>query len=86
MRYCQRCILPNTRPGIQIGSDGICNACVGHDEKDKLIDWDKRKAAFEKIVDEAKRRDKGYDCIVPVSGGKDSTYHSPQCSRKHISY
>lgn len=79
MRYCKRCVTPDTRPGVQIDPDGVCSACAGHDEKEKLIDWDKRRVAFEAIVDEVKRRDKGYDCIVPVSGGKDSTYQVIKC-------
>jgi len=79
MRYCSKCVIPDTRPGIEIGPDNVCSACVGHSEKERSIDWDKRKAAFEKIVDEVKRRDRGYDCIVPVSGGKDSTYQVIKC-------
>lgn len=79
MRYCKKCVTPDTRPGIQIGPDGICSACAGHGEKERLIDWDKRKAVFEAIVSEVKRREKGYDCIVPVSGGKDSTFQVIKC-------
>lgn len=79
MRYCKKCVIPDTRPGIQIRADGICSACVGHGEKERFIDWDKRRAVFEAIVDEVKRLNKGYDCIVPVSGGKDSTYQVIKC-------
>jgi N-acetyl sugar amidotransferase len=79
MKYCKQCIMPDTRPGIEIGPDGICSACVGHMEKNKLINWEKRRAAFEELVAEARRREKGYDCIVPVSGGKDSTYQVVRC-------
>lgn len=74
MRYCTRCILPDTRPGISLDAEGVCTACRGHDDKEARIDWDARAAAFDGIVAEAKARSTGYDCIVPVSGGKDSWY------------
>ena len=74
MRYCRICILPDTRPGLTINDDGICSACLGHHEKEHVIDWRERAAAFEGLVRDAKARSTGYDCIVPVSGGKDSWY------------
>ena len=79
MRYCKKCVIPDTRPGIQIGPDGVCSACVGQGEKEKFIDWDKRRASFVAIMNEAKSRNEAYDCIVPVSGGKDSTYQVIKC-------
>jgi len=74
MRYCKICILPDTRPGITIGDDGVCSACLGHRDKEERIDWAARRGAFEDLVEDAKNRSSGYDCIVPVSGGKDSWY------------
>lgn len=74
MRYCSRCILPDTRPGITLDAAGVCTACHGHDDKETQIDWDARARAFEQLVDETKARAASYDCIVPVSGGKDSWY------------
>ena len=74
MRYCQRCILPDTRPGLTIDEEGICSACRGHEDKEHHIDWPARETAFAALVADAKRRSTGYDCIVPVSGGKDSWY------------
>ena len=74
MRYCRTCILPDTRPGITLNESGICSACIGHDEKENRIDWLARAAAFGEVVDWALGRGAGYDCIVPVSGGKDSWY------------
>jgi len=81
MRYCQRCLLPDSRPNIVINEAGMCTACVGHDEKEKRIDWSARRRQFEAIVSEAKRQRAGYDCIVPVSGGKDSWYQVVTCRR-----
>lgn len=74
MRYCTRCILPDTRPGITLDADGVCSACHGHDDKEHRIDWAARETAFEQLVAETKVRAGSYDCIVPVSGGKDSWY------------
>jgi len=74
MQYCNRCILPDTRPGIVIDEQGVCSACRGHDDKQGKIDWAARANAFQEVVDDAKIRSSGYDCIVPVSGGKDSWY------------
>ncbi|OGW83045.1 MAG: hypothetical protein A2987_01805 [Omnitrophica bacterium RIFCSPLOWO2_01_FULL_45_10] len=78
MKYCRECVLPDTRPGIKIGAKGICTACLGHREKDE-IDWALRKREFEEMVSEVKSRAKGYDCVVPVSGGKDSTAQVVKC-------
>lgn len=80
MNYCSRCILPDTRPNLEIGPDGVCNACRAHELK-ATIDWPGREAAFQAVVESAKQRaqPKGYDCIVPVSGGKDSTWQTVKC-------
>lgn len=78
MTYCRSCILPDTRPNLQIGPDGICNACRAHASK-REIDWDKRLASLQDVVAGAKARSSGYDCLVPVSGGKDSTWQILKC-------
>jgi N-acetyl sugar amidotransferase len=74
MHYCSRCILPDSRPGIVLNEEGICTGCIGHDYKENKIDWDDRAKQLDALVAEAKARSMGYDCIVPVSGGKDSWY------------
>ncbi len=78
MKWCEKCVLPDTRPGLIIGADGICNACKNHSSK-KLIDWELREKNFKKIVQQAKESTNGYDCIIPVSGGKDSTWQVIKC-------
>ncbi len=76
IKFCKKCIMPNTRPRIIFDNMGVCNACL-HSEKKKIIDWDRRKRDFLKLVDRIKKDTKNkklnYDCIVPWSGGKDST-------------
>lgn len=79
MTYCRICILPDTRPGITLGQDLVCSACRGHALKTSGIDWSQRGKDFETLVTEAKERSTGYDCIVPVSGGKDSWFQVITC-------
>lgn len=80
MKWCQTCVLPDTRPNLFIDLDGLCNACKSHAGK-PAIDWDYRRRQLESVVESAKWRAKpnGYDCIIPVSGGKDSTWQTVQC-------
>ncbi len=78
MKWCKKCVLPDTRPHLVIGEDGICNACKNHNLKSS-INWDERYSSFLKIVNESKSRSKGYDCLIPVSGGKDSTWQTVKC-------
>jgi len=79
MKYCARCVLPDSRPGIVIGPSGICNACLRHEDNDRTIDWEARRAAFGRIAQEVKSLKRSFDCLVPVSGGKDSTYQVVKC-------
>lgn len=78
MKYCRNCILPDSRPGLVIGEDGICQPCKTHGQKHD-IDWAAREKAFQAVVENAKRHSKGYDCLIPVSGGKDSTWQVLRC-------
>lgn len=73
MRYCKRCVMPDTRPGIIFNEEGICSACQSF-ERRKFIDWDKRWKEFEQLCDKYRGGGEGYDCAIAVSGGKDSHY------------
>ncbi len=79
VRFCQSCVLPDSRPGIRIGEDGICNACKGHADNRTNIDWAAREGELHRIIDDVKSRGSVYNCIVPVSGGKDSFWQIIQC-------
>jgi N-acetyl sugar amidotransferase len=79
VKYCARCILPDTRPGLEIGAGGVCSACRAHERRSVEIDWDARRLAFERLAVEAKAKTRGYDCVIPVSGGKDSTWQVVKC-------
>ncbi len=73
MRYCKRCVQPDTRPGIIFDNEGICPACR-FAEQTESIDWQGRRQELEKIAEYGRQHNvSGYDCIVGVSGGKDST-------------
>lgn len=78
MNYCQRCCYPeNARPTILFDEEGVCSGCRLHESRPS-INWDERMERFKTVLKEAhdKQQAKGnpYDCIIPVSGGKDSHY------------
>jgi len=73
MNYCSRCCQPDTRPGIVFNEENVCGACLYEDTK-KTIDWDAREKRLQEIANEAISKHTDYDCVLGVSGGKDSTY------------
>src|SRR5882724_7971728 len=74
MRYCVRCLYPETKPDLWFDEHGVCSACLNYQVRSE-VDWDQRRQEFLQVVDRYRSADGGnYDCIVPVSGGKDSTY------------
>ena len=76
MKFCSTCVMPDTKPGVWFDEQGQCNACRTKEVKSK-IDWDARFSDLEVIVDQIKSENHPfYDCIVPVSGGKDSWYQA----------
>lgn len=74
MKYCTRCVMPDTRPGITFNEEGVCSACQSY-ERRNLIDWDARWKELEALCDKYRGSNgDGYDCAIAVSGGKDSHY------------
>jgi len=74
VRQCQRCLYTSDHPlGIIFDDSGICSGCRIHEEKD-IIDWDVRWRELESLVSEYRTSDAKYDCIVPVSGARDSFF------------
>ena len=75
MQFCKKCVLPSTKPGISFDENGVCSACNAVELK-QHIDWKSRRDKLAEICSEAKLRAASigseYDCVVPVSGGKDS--------------
>jgi len=76
MKYCTRCLMPDTKPYLSFDAEGVCGACTAHESKASAlagIDWEARSKQFDALVEEARaRRAPYFDALVPVSGGKDS--------------
>jgi N-acetyl sugar amidotransferase len=74
LKYCKCCVMPDTKPDLYLDKDGICNACRSFELR-KEVDWDVRYQELLKLLDKYRQKNgSNWDCIVPVSGGKDSTY------------
>ena len=73
LKYCTRCVMPYTKPDLHLDEKGVCNACRAYEGR-KLVDWDQRRQELLTILDRYQCHESNWDCIVPVSGGKDSTY------------
>jgi N-acetyl sugar amidotransferase len=87
--FCKKCVISNQRPNssveyahtrdskkgtIYFDTEGVCDACRFTELKRHTIDWDARERELRDLCDRYRRRDGGYDCIMPGSGGKDSFY------------
>ena len=75
INICKKCVLPDTRPNIDFNKYGICSVCSSATNKDK-INWKKQRIKFINLVKKIKSKSLGYDILIPVSGGKDSTYQA----------
>ena len=76
LKYCTRCCLPETWEGIKFDKFGICSVCRLSEEK-MNINWKKRERILKKIlVNNISKNKKNYDGILPISGGKDSTFQA----------
>jgi N-acetyl sugar amidotransferase len=80
MNYCNCCVYPAIGVNLNFDTDGICTACKTAEKFEELNDdfWTKRKEKFEKIINRYKKNNNStnYDCLIPVSGGKDSFYQT----------
>src|SRR5262245_55351785 len=89
VEFCESCVISNQRPNsavefahtresrkatIHFDGDGVCDACRVAEEKHNTIDWDERERKLKDLCDRYRRDDGHYDCLVPGSGGKDSSY------------
>jgi N-acetyl sugar amidotransferase len=76
IKYCRHCVYPETKPDLSLDKNQICDACRFIDVKD-TTDWELRKKQLIEILEKFKNKDgSNYDCIIPVSGGKDSTFQA----------
>ncbi len=75
MDYCKKCVMPRTRPGISFNEEGTCSACQAFENRTN-IDFNKRREELKKLCDRYRGMNgpQGYDCMIAVSGGKDSHF------------
>ena len=74
LERCNTCTVPVTWETVHLDACGTCNICKNWSVKKDLIDWKSRESELYKIAEDIKAQDLEYDCILPFSGGKDSTY------------
>jgi predicted PP-loop superfamily ATPase len=82
---CSRCILPSSLTGLIFDENGVCNHCIKYE--DEFKSWDsikeRKEKEFEIILEKTKKLNRPYDVLVPLSGGKDSTYALYLCTKKY---
>lgn len=82
IKYCSKCVHPETQDAITFKENGVCSVCKQNEYKQEVIDWDKKEKEFVELIE--KYRGKGqYDCIIPFSGGKDSTFQAYTLIKKY---
>lgn len=83
IKFCSNCLMPSTRPRISFNKVGICNACEWASEKKEIVDWKARELQLKNLCDKFKIEKSGkFQCILPASGGKDSSYVADQMQNK----
>ena len=73
MKRCEKCLMPDTKPGLVLDENGVCQACL-HYELRRDVDYAVRFGELRELTDKHKRKDGYYDSIIAVSGGKDSHF------------
>ncbi len=73
MKYCTKCVMPETRPGITFNEAGVCSACISFENR-KKVNYEKRFEELKALAKKHKKNDGSYDCMIAVSGGKDSHF------------
>ena len=82
LSWCSNCISMSTRPRITFDARGWCNACVWT-EKKKSLNWEARQVELLSLLDNHRRNDGEFDCLVPLSGGKDGSYVAYNLKHKY---
>lgn len=98
IKFCKKCVMPNTRPSssneylhthdmkhnfLEFDAEGVCTACRFNEAKDRDIDWAEREKELLELLSRYRSKDGSYDCLVPGSGGKDSVYASHVLKHKY---
>lgn len=82
LNWCSNCVSMSTRPRISFDSQGLCNACQWA-EKKRNLNWEQRQRELVLLLEKHRKNDGSFDCIVPVSGGKDGSYVSYNLKHKY---
>ena len=83
LKYCTRCCFPETLEGITFDEFGICTACRSSEDK-MQINWTQKEKELKKILEIFKKKSKSnYDCVLPISGGKDSFFQAHILVKKY---
>ena len=83
LQYCTRCCIPETQEGVTFDELGICRACQSSEQK-MHINWIERENQLRQILDKAKQTSgSNYNCILPISGGKDSFFQAHVITQKY---
>ena len=76
MKYCSRCVYPAVAATpLTFDANGVCTGCRASDQR-KAIDWAPRREQLRTLLEQYRTKGANYDCIIPVSGGKDSYYQA----------
>jgi N-acetyl sugar amidotransferase len=73
LKMCSKCCVPETQDAIRFDEKGVCTVCNQINVKKNFVDWEARKKQLHELCDRFRGKHT-YDCIIPFSGGKDSTY------------
>ena len=73
MKICSNCVTPETSETLIFDKENICSVCKQIKIKNNEINWNERKKSLDFLIKKYKNKN-DYDCIVPFSGGKDSTF------------
>lgn len=77
MLYCSECVYPaSSAVALTFDEDYVCSGCRTAHQRDEGVDWDERRRKLEQIIERTRRRGGDYDCVIPVSGGKDSYFQT----------
>ena len=82
MQYCVKCVYPGVAATpLTFDASGVCSGCRTHDEQQK-VDWSRRRQQFDRIIDKYRSKT-GYDCVIAVSGGKDSFWQAHVLTKEY---
>jgi len=70
---CTKCVLPETHETIVFDSKGVCNVCRQQEFKQEKVDWNAKQKELDELIEQYRGKN-DYDCLIPFSGGKDSTW------------